>query len=226
MRSKESAHDYRYFPDPDLPPLRLDDHWIAQVRGVLPELPAARKGRFLSEYGLSPYEADLLTSRRDIADFFEDAVNCHGNPKAIGNWIVGDLFRVLKERRLDEQLQIVNWPISSARLAELVSLIDEGKISGRIAKSVFAQMLDSDDSPRSIFSEKCLEQVSDANSIEAIIDQVLASNLSQVQQYANGNEKVFGYLVGQIMKASRGKANPQKVNEILREKLKTGAAHS
>jgi aspartyl-tRNA(Asn)/glutamyl-tRNA(Gln) amidotransferase subunit B len=226
MRSKESAHDYRYFPDPDLPPLYISNQWIAQIRGDLPELPAARRMRFSSAYGLSSYDADLLTSRKDVADYFEGAVKCHDNPKALANWIVGDLFRVLKERRLDEQLHIVNWPVSAARLAELVSLIDEGKISGRIAKSVFDQMLESGESPRSIVSEKGLEQVSDASSIEATIDQVLAANAKQVQQYADGNEKVFGYLVGQIMKASRGKANPQKVNEILREKLKTGTGDS
>jgi aspartyl-tRNA(Asn)/glutamyl-tRNA(Gln) amidotransferase subunit B len=226
MRSKESAHDYRYFPDPDLPPLFISDRWIAQIRARLPELPAARRARFLSDYALSSYDADLLTSRRDIADYFEEAVKCHDNPKALANWIVGDLFRVLKERRLDEQLHIVNWPVSGARLAELVSLIDEGKISGRMAKRVFEQMLESDDPPRRIVSEKGLEQISDASSIEATVDQVLAANAKQVQQYAEGNDKVFGYLVGQIMKASRGKANPQTVNEILREKLKTGTAHS
>ena len=182
--------------------------------------------RFCSAYGLSIYDADLLTSRKDVADYFEEAVQCHDNPKALANWIVGDLFRVVKERRLDEQLKIVNWPVSGARLAELVSLIDEGRISGRIAKSVFEQMLDADDSPRKIVREKGLEQVSDASSIEATIDQVLAANARQVQQYADGNEKVFGYLVGQIMKASQGKANPQKVNAILREKLQTRTTHS
>jgi aspartyl-tRNA(Asn)/glutamyl-tRNA(Gln) amidotransferase subunit B len=224
MRSKESAHDYRYFPDPDLPPLQIDDAWIAEIRAALPELPAARKARFLSEYALSAYDAELLTQRRDIADYFETAVEAHANPKALGNWITGDLFRVLKERRLDEQLYVSDFPITAARLAELVGLIDEGKISGRIAKSVFETMLDSDRSPRQIVSEQGLEQVSDLSSIEATVDQVLAANSKQVGQYLSGNEKVYGFLVGQIMKATQGKANPQKVNEILREKLKKGAA--
>ena len=223
MRSKESAHDYRYFPDPDLPPLIIEEKWIAELRAALPELPAARRSRFLSDYALSAYDADLLTGRKDIADYFEQAVKIHPNPKALGNWIAGELFRVLKERRLDEQLYIARWPVTAAQLAELVSLIDEGKISGRIAKSVFDEMLESDRTPRQIVSEKGLEQVSDPSSIEAAVDQVLAANPKQLAQYLSGNEKVFGFFVGQIMKATAGKANPQKVNEVLREKLKPGA---
>jgi aspartyl-tRNA(Asn)/glutamyl-tRNA(Gln) amidotransferase subunit B len=223
MRSKESAHDYRYFPDPDLPPLIIEEKWIAELRAALPELPAARRSRFLSDYALSAYDADLLTGRKDIADYFEQAVKIHPNPKALGNWIAGELFRVLKERRLDEQLYIARWPVTAAQLAELVSLIDEGKISGRIAKSVFDEMLESDRTPRQIVSEKGLEQISDPSSIEAAVDQVLAANPKQLAQYLSGNEKVFGFFVGQIMKATAGKANPQKVNEVLREKLKPGA---
>ena len=144
----------------------------------------------------------------------------HANPKALGNWIVGDLFRVLKDRKLDEQLYIDNWPIPARHLAELVQLIDQGKINGKIAKSVFEAMLDSDKSAQQIVSEKGLEQVSDSGSIEAAIDEVLVANGKQVEQYRAGNDKVFGFIVGQIMKATQGKANPQKVNEILREKLK------
>jgi aspartyl-tRNA(Asn)/glutamyl-tRNA(Gln) amidotransferase subunit B len=222
MRSKESAHDYRYFPDPDLLPLVIDEAWIGEVRAALPELPAARKARFMSDYGLAAYDAELLTSRKDIADYFESAVRAHANAKALGNWIVGDLFRVLKERKLDEQLYISNWPLAAERLAEMVRLIDQGKISGRIAKTVFEAMLDSGKSPEQIVSEKDLEQVSDTGSIETVVEQVIAANTKQVTQYQAGNEKVFGFLVGQIMKATEGKANPQKVNEILRDKLKSG----
>jgi aspartyl-tRNA(Asn)/glutamyl-tRNA(Gln) amidotransferase subunit B len=222
MRSKESAHDYRYFPDPDLLPLVIDDAWIGEVRAALPELPAARKARFMSDYGLAAYDAELLTSRKDIADYFESAVGTHANAKALGNWIVGDLFRVLKERKLDEQLYISNWPLAAERLAEMVRLIDQGKISGRIAKTVFEAMLDSGKSPEQIVSEKGLEQVSDTGSIETAVVQVIAANTKQVAQYQAGNEKVYGFLVGQIMKATEGKANPQKVNEILRDKLKSG----
>jgi len=219
MRSKESAHDYRYFPDPDLLPLVIADSWIAEIRAGLPELPAARKQRFLSELSLPPYDAELLTSRKDVADYFESALKLHGNPKALSNWIVGDLFRVLKERKLDDQLYIENWPIPARHLAELVQLIDQGKISGKIAKSVFEALLDGDKSPQQIVDEKGLQQVSDTGSIESAIDQVLAANPKQVEQFRSGNDKVFGFLVGQIMKATQGKANPQKVNEILRDKL-------
>ena len=223
MRSKESAHDYRYFPDPDLPPLNVDEKWIAEIRATLPEPPAARKARFITEYGLPAYDAELLTGRKDVADYFEQAVNAYSNPKALGNWIVGDLFRELKQRRLDEQLYVSSWPVAPQRLAQLVQLIDQGTISGRIAKTVFETMLDSDAGPEQIVREKGLEQISDLGSIETAIDQVIAANSKQVGQYLAGNEKVFGFLVGQIMKATGGKANPQKVNEILREKLKPGA---
>jgi aspartyl-tRNA(Asn)/glutamyl-tRNA(Gln) amidotransferase subunit B len=221
MRSKESAHDYRYFPDPDLLPLTVDDNWIAEIIATLPELAAARKQRYMSDYGLPAYDAELLTSRKDVADYFEDAVKIHANPKALSNWIVGDLFRELKERRLDEQLYITKWPVEPERLAQMVQLIDRGKISGKIAKTVFEAMLDSDQLPQQIVNEKGLEQVSDLSSIETAIDQVLAANVKQVEQYRSGNEKVFGFIVGQIMKATHGKANPQKVNEVLRAKLKS-----
>jgi aspartyl-tRNA(Asn)/glutamyl-tRNA(Gln) amidotransferase subunit B len=221
MRSKESAHDYRYFPDPDLLPLVIDDAWIAQVRAALPELPNARKARFVNEYGLSMYDAELLTGRKDVADYFEEAVKGHANPKALSNWIVGDLFRVLKERKLDEQLYLACWPMAASNLAQMVQMIDQGKISGKIAKTVFEAMLDSNKGPQQIVSEKGLEQLSDRGSIEAAIDQVLAANPKQIAQYQSGNDKVFGFFVGQIMKATQGKANPQKVNEILREKLRS-----
>ena len=220
MRSKESAHDYRYFPDPDLLPINVDEAWINAIAAVLPELPAARKARLISEYRLPVYDAELLTSRKDIADYFDAAVKHHPNPKALGNWIIGDLFRELKERRLDEQLYITSWPVSARSLAELVELIDAGKITGKIAKNVFAAVLDSTKTPRQIVREQGLAQVSDPEAIEAAIDQVLVANAKQVEQYLSGNEKVFGFLVGQIMKATQGKANPQKANEILREKLR------
>jgi len=221
MRSKESAHDYRYFPDPDLLPIVLDEAWIAPIGAALAELPDARKARFVKEYQLSAYDAELLTSRKDVADYFEVAVKIHGNSKSLSNWIVGDLFRVLKERRLDEQLYLRNWPVAAENVARLVRLIDQGKISGKIAKTVFEALLDSNKTPEEIVVEKGLEQVSDFGSIETAIDQVLAASAQQIAQYRAGNEKVFGYFVGQIMKATQGKANPQKVNEILREKLKS-----
>jgi aspartyl-tRNA(Asn)/glutamyl-tRNA(Gln) amidotransferase subunit B len=179
-----------------------------------------RKQRLMTAYGLALYDADLLTSRKDIADYFESAMKVHANGKALSNWIVGDLFRVLKERNLDEQLYIDNWPITAEHLAQMVQLIDQGKISGKIAKTVFEAMLDSGKPPAQIVTEKGLEQVSDSSSIESAIDQVISSNQKQVEQFKAGNDKVYGFLVGQIMKATQGKANPQIVNEILREKLK------
>ena len=223
MRSKESAHDYRYFPDPDLLPIIIDESWITEIRAGLPELPNTRKARFAADYGLTPYDAELLSSRRDVADYFETALAVHPNPKALGNWIIGDLFRVLKERRLDEHLYITNWPVSPQYLAQMVQLIDEDKISGKIGKTVFEALLGSSLSPHEIISEKNLEQVSDDASIAATVEQVIAANMKQVAQYQSGNEKVFGFLVGQVMKATQGKAKPQKVNETLRRRLEKGA---
>jgi aspartyl-tRNA(Asn)/glutamyl-tRNA(Gln) amidotransferase subunit B len=219
MRSKESAHDYRYFPDPDLLPIVIKDDWLARIKASLPEFPDRRRARFMSDYKLPAYDAELLTGRKDIADYFESALALHQNAKALSNWIVGDLFRVLKERKLDEQLTIGAWPIQPGQLAELVKLIDQGKISGKIAKTVFDALLDSRRSPQEVVAEKGLEQVSDTGSIEGSIDAVLAAHIKQVADYRGGNEKVFSFLVGQVMKASRGKANPQMVNELLKRKL-------
>src|SRR6185312_14426828 len=185
MRSKESAHDYRYFPEP--------------------ELPNARKARFMKDYALTAYDAELLSNRRDVADYFEAAVAAHANPKALGNWIIGDLFRVVKERKLDEQLYIVTWPVSPEHLAQLVELIDEDKISGKIGKMVFEAMLDSSFSPQEIINENKLEQVSDDATIETAVEHVIAANPKQVAQFQAGNQKVFGFFVGQVMKATEGR---------------------
>jgi aspartyl-tRNA(Asn)/glutamyl-tRNA(Gln) amidotransferase subunit B len=219
MRTKEFAHDYRYFPDPDLLPIVVEERWIEEIRAGLPELPGARKARFMSQYNLSWYDAELLTSRKDVADYFEAALKVHSNPKAIGNWVMGDLFRLLKERNLDAQLYISPWPVAPENLASLVSLIDQGAISGKMAKSLFEEMLVTGHSPQQIVKEKGLEQVSDSASIEKTIDQVLLDHPTQVAQYRGGNQKVFGFLIGQIMKATQGKVNPQKANAILRQKL-------
>ena len=219
MRTKEFAHDYRYFPDPDLLPIVIDDQWIDEIKAALPELPDERKARFMSQYGLPAYDAELLTSRKDVADYFEAALKVHENPKATSNWVMGDLFRALKQRKLDERLYIDNWPVPSENLAELVRLIDQGTISGKIAKSLFEQMLTSGRLPQEIVREKGLEQVSDAESIEKAIEQVLRAYPKQVEQYREGNEKVFGFLVGQVMKATQGKINPQRANGILKQKL-------
>jgi len=219
MRSKEFAHDYRYFPEPDLLPLVIDEKWIEEIRAGLPELPEDRKERFLSQYGLPLYDAELLTSRRDVADYFETAARTHSNPKAISNWVMGDLFRVIKENRLDEKLRIAAWPVLPEHLAGMVRMIDEGKISGKMAKTLFDEMLEKGESPDKIVREQGLEQLSDSSSIEKAIEQVLAAHAQQVSDYRAGKEKVFGFLVGQVMKATAGKASPRMVNEILKRKL-------
>jgi len=219
MRSKEHAHDYRYFPDPDLLPLEIDDAWIDEIRATLPELAQERQNRFVEQYGLSGYDADILTQRRDVAEYFEAAVKAHANPKAIANWLMGDLFRVLKERKLDAALRIESWPVAAADLARMVKLVDEGTISGKLAKTVFNEMLETGKGPDAIVREKGLEQVSDTGALDVAVDEVLAACAAQVEEYRAGKEKVFGFLVGQVMKATRGKANPQMVNEILRGKL-------
>jgi aspartyl-tRNA(Asn)/glutamyl-tRNA(Gln) amidotransferase subunit B len=219
MRTKEFAHDYRYFPDPDLLPIVIDEHWIDEISAALPELPEARKVRLMSQYGLPAYDAELLTSRKDVADYFENAVAIHSNAKAISNWVMGDLFRVLKDQKLDQQLYIGHWPVAPVDLAALVRLIDQGSISGKIAKSLFDEMLATGRPPQEIIKEKGLEQVSDAATIEKAINEVLAAHAKQVAEYRRGNEKVFGFLIGQIMKATQGKVNPQKANEILKQKL-------
>ncbi len=220
MRSKEFAHDYRYFPDPDLLPLVIDEKWIEEIKASLPELPQERKERFVADYGIPPYDAELLTGRRDVADYFEEAVKIHPNPKAISNWVMGDLFRVLKERKLDEKLRISNWPIPTSHLAGMVRMMDEGKISGKMAKRLFDDMLASGKPPEEIVQEKSLEQVKDLSSIERAVEQVIATHAQQASDYRAGKEKVFGFLVGQVMKVTQGKANPQMVNEILRKKLR------
>ena len=219
MRTKESAHDYRYFPDPDLLPIVVKENWVLEIKQSLPELSGARRARFIEQYKVSVYDAELLTSRRDIADYFEAAMRRHPNSKALSNWIVGDLFRVLKDRQLDEQFYITAWPISPEALAELVCLIDEERINGRIAKTVFSEVIDSGRFPSEVVAAQGLEQLSDSASIERTIADVLVAHPKQVDDYHRGNEKVFGFLVGQIMKATKGKANPQKANAILRQKL-------
>ncbi|MGH7766487.1 MAG: Asp-tRNA(Asn)/Glu-tRNA(Gln) amidotransferase subunit GatB [Candidatus Binatia bacterium] len=219
MRSKEFAHDYRYFPDPDLLPLVIEEKWIAEIRASLPELPVARRQRFVGAYGLPPYDAEILTGRRDVADYFEAAVKIHANAKAVSNWVMGDLFRVIKEKKLDDALRIAEWPVTAEHLAAMIKMIDDGKISGKIAKGLFSEMLATGAPPDKIVRDKGLEQVTDAGSIESAVDRVLAANAHQVSDYRAGNEKIFGFLVGQVMKATQGKASPQLVNDLLRKKL-------
>ncbi len=221
MRTKEHAHDYRYFPEPDLLPLVIDDAWIEAVRRTLPELPAARRARFVADYGLPEYDADVLTVRRDVADYFEAAVAVHPNAKALSNWVMGDLLRIVRERRLDDALTITAWPVAPAHLGRLVALIDDGTISGKIAKQVWTALLDSGTSPDAIVEAQGLVQVTDRDAIERAVDGVLAANSAKVEEYRAGKDKLFGFFVGQVMKATQGKANPQVVNELVKAKLET-----
>ena len=219
MRSKESAHDYRYFPDPDLLPLEVSREWVAAVQAALPELPDARRARFVAEHGLPAYDAEVLTARQDLADYFEAAVRAHANPKAISNWVMGDVLRLVRERKLDEALMIREWPVPPEQLAAMVALIDDDTISGKIAKTVFEQMVATGQAPAAIVAAQGLSQVSDAGAIDAAIAAVLAANTDKVAEYRAGKDKLFGFFVGQVMKATQGKANPGKVNELLKQRL-------
>ncbi|MFN8599070.1 MAG: Asp-tRNA(Asn)/Glu-tRNA(Gln) amidotransferase subunit GatB [Candidatus Binatia bacterium] len=219
MRSKEHAHDYRYFPEPDLQPLIVDRAWIDEIRRGLPELPRRRCERFVADYQLPQYDAEVLTARRDLADYFEAAVAKHRNPKSISNWVMGDVLRLVRERKLDDALVIEDWPVRPEALAAMVALIDDDTISGKIAKTVFEEMVATGDEPAAIVERKGLEQVTDTGAITAAIDAVLAANPDKVAEFRGGKDKLLGFFVGQIMKATGGKANPAAVNEILRAKL-------
>ena len=212
MRSKEHAHDYRYFPDPDLLPLVLESEWVERLRAELPELPDTKKARFVAEYGLRPEDAGVLVSERAAAEFFEK-VAAGRDPKMAANWVIGDLFGAL-----NRVIGIEQSPVPAERLGALLDLIGDGTISGRIAKDVFAEMIETGADPAAIVEAKGLRQVSDTGAIEAAVDAALAAHPAQVAQYAT-NPKVLGFFVGQVMKATGGKANPALVNELLRKKL-------
>jgi aspartyl-tRNA(Asn)/glutamyl-tRNA(Gln) amidotransferase subunit B len=219
MRSKEEAHDYRYFPEPDLPPLHVPAESIDAIRAALPELPLARRRRFENALGLSAVDAEVLVARRDVAEYFEAALAAHGNAKAIANWVMESILRIVRERRLDETLRIETWPVEPRELARLVALIDDGTISGKIAKTVFDEMVATGKAAEAIVAERGLVQVSDAGAIEEAVANVLAANPDKVAEYRGGKEKLFGFFVGQAMKATGGKANPKLLNESLRKAL-------
>ena len=220
MRSKEFAHDYRYFPDPDLLPLSVEDDWVQAVKATLPELPAERRNRLMRQYGLPAYDAEVLTARKDVADYYEAAVRTYpADPKAISNWVMDSVLRVVKDAKLDAGLRITTWPCPPEHLGTLVRLIGEGTISGKIAKTVFDAMRTSGKAPDTLIAEQGLSQVSDAGALEAQIAQVLAAHPDKVAEYRAGRERLLPFFVGQVMKATQGKANPQLLNEILKEKL-------
>jgi len=215
MRSKEEAHDYRYFPEPDLVPIVLDDSYIEEIRASLPELPEARKKRYVEEFGLPEYDSAILTSSKYYADFFEEAVKMCDNAKAVSNWIMGDLMRILKEKEMEPS----DIPFPAEYLAKLVKLIDAGKISGTIAKKVFDKMFQTQKDPEVIVKEEGLEVVNDEGALVGIVKKVLEANPQSVADYKGGKEKAFGFLVGQCMKESKGKGNPQIINKILKDEL-------
>jgi len=219
MRSKEDAHDYRYFPEPDLMPLVIDDAWIERVRSQMPELPDARRARFVSAYGLSDYDAGVLTASKELADWFEAAVAAHPNAKSLANWIMGDVIRITNETAVEGEADYSRLPLTPAQLAGLVALIDDNTISGKIAKTVFARMIESGDDARAIVEREGLVQVTDEGAIVAVVEQVLAANADKVAEYRSGKDKLFGFFVGQVMKESQGRANPASVNRLLRERL-------
>ena len=214
MRTKEEAHDYRYFPDPDLLPIELDDAFIEEIRAGLPELPDEKMQRFIEQYGLSPDDADVLVAERETADYFE-AVASGRDAKLAANWVISELFGRLNKAGTD----IADSPVSAAGLGELIDLIADDTISGRIAKDVFDEMFASGRPAGEIVSEKGLRQITDTGEIEALIDEIIAGAAEQADQFRGGNEKVMGWFVGQAMKATQGKANPKLVNDILRKKL-------
>jgi len=215
MRGKEEAHDYRYFPDPDLVPVIVDDAWIEAVRKTLPELPDAKRQRFVTEFGLPEYDAEVLAASRELAEYFEATVALFPQAKTVSNWVMGEVTRALN----DDGKDITESPVTPAQLADLLKLIEKGTISGKIAKTVFDEMYKTGKEPGKIVEEKGLVQVSDTGAIEAIIDEVLAREPGQVAEFRSGKEKLFGFFVGQVMKASKGKANPALVNELLLKKL-------
>jgi aspartyl-tRNA(Asn)/glutamyl-tRNA(Gln) amidotransferase subunit B len=220
MRSKEDAHDYRYFPEPDLPPLTLEQSHIDRIKAELPELPDQMAARFQTEFELSEYDAGVLTSSREMAIYFEAANRVvaqagKANPKATANWVTGELLGRLNK----ESLEIDRSPIPAPMLGKLVALIQKGDISGKIAKQVFGEMFDKGEDPDKIIAQKGLKQVTDSGAIEAEVDKVLAANPNQVEQFRAGKTKVLGFLVGQVMQATRGKANPALVNTVLKERL-------
>ena len=214
MRSKEDAHDYRYFPDPDLLPLEVSDDFIENLKSEIPELPDEKKKRFIETFKLSPYEANILVSDIDTSNYFENVIK-KSDVKLATNWIIGELFAALNEKNLE----ITESPISAGNLSKLINLIKDGTISGKIAKTVFEQMMEGDKDPKKIVEEKGLKQESDPKALEALIDKVIDDNRDKATEYKSGKVKLFGFFVGQVMKVSGGKANPQLVNEILKKKL-------
>jgi aspartyl-tRNA(Asn)/glutamyl-tRNA(Gln) amidotransferase subunit B len=217
MRSKEEAHDYRYFPDPDLIPVVIDDAWLEQIEQSLPELPEQKRARFIDEFGLPAYDAEIITSSRELAEYFETAEKIFPQPKKISNWMMTELMREMKG---EDGINISQCPVSPENLAELLVMIDKGAISGKIGKTVFSDMMESGKNPQTIVKEKNLVQMSDEGDLLKIIREIMADNPAQVTQFKEGKTKVMGFFVGQLMKKTRGKANPKLANQLFAKELK------
>ncbi len=215
MRSKEDAHDYRYFPEPDLVPLRIGQEWLEEIRQSIPELPSARRSRFVEQLGLREYDADVLTQSRAVADYFERAASAAGDARAAANWVMGDLAASLKSAGLEFDAS----PVSPENLGELIALIGSGEISGKLAKEIFPKMFTGGETARTIIARERLKQIYYTGALARIVDEVIAASPKQLEQYRSGKTSVIGYFVGQVMKASKGQANPQAVNDLLKEKL-------
>ncbi len=219
MRSKEHAHDYRYFPEPDLLPLVVERAWVDAVRARMPELPSARRERFERQYQLSPYDADVLTQRKDVAGYFEAGVAEGAAPKEMANWVMTELLRIVREEKLDRALVIRDWPLTPLQLARLSKLVDAGTINRNTAKGLLPRLRGTGQDPEALVAAEGLAQVSDRGALAATVDEVIAKNPKQVEQVKGGKAQVMGFLVGQVMKATGGKANPQLAQELLRAKL-------
>jgi aspartyl-tRNA(Asn)/glutamyl-tRNA(Gln) amidotransferase subunit B len=222
MRSKEHAHDYRYFPEPDLPPVAVDPAWLERVRAVMPELPAERRARFERTHDLRPEDADVLTQRKDVADYFEAGVAAGAAPKEMANWTMTELLRLIRDEKLDRALVIREWPVTPAQLAGLANLVAAGTVNRNTAKGLLAELMGTSLDPAELVRTRGLAQVSDTGTIEGVVAEVVRAHPEQVQQFKAGKDKVIGYLVGQAMKASGGKANPKVVQDVLRRALRDG----
>jgi aspartyl-tRNA(Asn)/glutamyl-tRNA(Gln) amidotransferase subunit B len=215
MRTKEEAHDYRYFPEPDLLPLIIEAQEIENIRSTLPELPAQKKERFIREYSIPPYDAGVLTTSRELADYYEASVGLFNEPKTVSNWIMGELLRLLKEH----SKVLSRCPITPEGLSVLLKMVKDGRISAKMAKGVFEEMFTSGRDADTVVKEKGLSQISDEAELIRVIEEILKANPGNVEKYRAGKEKLFGFFVGQVMKATGGQANPQMVTKLLKEKL-------
>ncbi len=216
MRSKEDAHDYRYFPDPDLLPLVIEDKWIEEIKSTIPELPDQKKNRFIKDYNLSEYDAGVIVSDKATSDYYEKVVK-NRSPKLVTTWVTSELFSILNKKNLT----IDESPVSHDKLGELIDNIESGKVSNRLAKDIFEEMCETGKSPSDIIAEKGLSQISDEGELEKLVNDVLSANPENVEKYKNGKDKLFGFFVGEAMKLSKGKANPKLLNELLKSKLNT-----